>query len=132
MAASKVKAEKSSRNLARLQECSRNVNEMAANVVASTKSGQEQIEEKDTMDFSGMSLIKLKKEEMETQVKVLELEKRLEGERVRLGELRKQHYVLAGGCDDTPEDGDAKPAPAPRRGILKKPPIAQKPGLGEP
>uniref|UniRef100_A0A8C0B2F7 Huntingtin interacting protein 1 related n=1 Tax=Buteo japonicus TaxID=224669 RepID=A0A8C0B2F7_9AVES len=68
VAASKVKAEKSSRNLARLQECSRNVNEMAANVVASTKSGQEQIEEKDTMDFSGMSLIKLKKEEMETQV----------------------------------------------------------------
>ncbi|KAI1233139.1 hypothetical protein IHE44_0006335, partial [Lamprotornis superbus] len=131
VAASKVKAEKSSRNLARLQECSRNVNEMAANVVASTKSGQEQIEEKDTMDFSGMSLIKLKKEEMETQVKVLELEKRLEGERVRLGELRKQHYVLAGGCEDTPEDGEARPAPAPRRGILKKPPIAQKPGLGE-
>lgn len=109
-----MKAEKSSRNLARLQECSRNVNEMAANVVASTKSGQEQIEEKgedflqekgrkpppkslsgpgntlrcpallrhvrgalsggpavptDTMDFSGMSLIKLKKEEMETQVR---------------------------------------------------------------
>ncbi|KFQ60050.1 Huntingtin-interacting protein 1-related protein, partial [Pelecanus crispus] len=69
VAASKVKAEKSSRNLGRLQECSRNVNEMAANVVASTKSGQEQIEEKDTMDFSGMSLIKLKKEEMETQVR---------------------------------------------------------------
>lgn len=41
-----VKAEKNSRNLGRLQECSRNVNEMAANVVASTKSGQEQIEEK--------------------------------------------------------------------------------------
>ncbi|NWQ86097.1 HIP1R protein, partial [Burhinus bistriatus] len=126
VAASKVKAEKSSRNLSRLQECSRNVNEMAANVVASTKSGQEQIEEKDTMDFSGMSLIKLKKEEMETQVKVLELEKRLEGERVRLGELRKQHYALAGAYDAT-EDGEAKPAPAPRRGILKKPPLAQKP-----
>uniref|UniRef100_U3I4P3 Huntingtin interacting protein 1 related n=1 Tax=Anas platyrhynchos platyrhynchos TaxID=8840 RepID=U3I4P3_ANAPP len=69
VAASKVKAEKSSRNLGKLQECSRNVNEMAANVVASTRTGQEQIEEKDTMDFSGMSLIKLKKEEMETQVK---------------------------------------------------------------
>ncbi|XP_009319490.1 PREDICTED: huntingtin-interacting protein 1-related protein [Pygoscelis adeliae] len=131
VAASKVKAEKSSRNLSRLQECSRNVNEMAANVVASTKSGQEQIEEKDTMDFSGMSLIKLKKEEMETQVKVLELEKRLEGERVRLGELRKQHYALAGAYDAV-EDGEAKPAPAPRRGILKKPPLAQKPGHGEP
>ncbi|NWI12860.1 HIP1R protein, partial [Crypturellus soui] len=61
VAASKVKADKSSRNLGKLQECSRGVNEMAANVVASTRSGQEQIEEKDTMDFSGMSLIKLKK-----------------------------------------------------------------------
>ncbi|KAJ7419914.1 Huntingtin-interacting protein 1-related protein [Willisornis vidua] len=132
VAASKVKADKSSQNLAQLQECSRNVNEKAANVVASTKSGQEQIEEKDTMDFSGMSLIKLKKEEMETQVKVLELEKRLEGERVRLGELRKQHYVLAGGCDTTDDAEDPRPAPAPRRGILKKPPIAQKPGHGEP
>lgn len=64
------------------------------------------------------------------QVKVLELEKRLEGERVRLGELRKQHYALA-GTYDAAEDGEAKPAPAPRRGILKKPPLAQKPGQGE-
>uniref|UniRef100_A0A8C5RJH5 I/LWEQ domain-containing protein n=1 Tax=Laticauda laticaudata TaxID=8630 RepID=A0A8C5RJH5_LATLA len=96
VAASKVKAEKHSKNLGKLQECSRTVNEKAANVVASTKSGQEQVEEKDTMDFSGLSLIKLKKEEMETQVKVLELEKTLENERLRLGELRRQHYALAG------------------------------------
>uniref|UniRef100_A0A8D0GYL6 Huntingtin interacting protein 1 related n=1 Tax=Sphenodon punctatus TaxID=8508 RepID=A0A8D0GYL6_SPHPU len=68
VAASKVKADKNSRQLTKLQECSRSVNEKAANVVASTKSGQEQIEDKDTMDFSGMSLIKLKKEEMEAQV----------------------------------------------------------------
>uniref|UniRef100_A0A8C6ZJ31 Huntingtin-interacting protein 1-related protein n=1 Tax=Nothoprocta perdicaria TaxID=30464 RepID=A0A8C6ZJ31_NOTPE len=131
VAASKVKADKSSRNLGKLQECSRGVNEMAANVVASTRSGQEQIEEKDTMDFSGMSLIKLKKEEMEAQVKVLELEKQLEGERRRLGELRRRHYALAGPCGE-PEDAEARPvpapAPAPRRGILKKPPLAQKPG----
>uniref|UniRef100_A0A7M4FJ02 Huntingtin interacting protein 1 related n=1 Tax=Crocodylus porosus TaxID=8502 RepID=A0A7M4FJ02_CROPO len=126
VAASKVKADKNSRNLTRLQECSRSVNEMAANVVASTKSGQEQIEDKDTMDFSGMSLIKLKKEEMETQVKVLELEKMLENERIRLGELRKKHYALAGVYDDT-DSGEAKPASAPRRSILKKPPLAQKP-----
>lgn len=90
-----MKASKHSPHLSRLQECSRTVNEMAANVVASTKSGQEQIEERgecwgcgglipggggtgthtltcplvtDTMDFSGLSLIKLKKQEMETQV----------------------------------------------------------------
>uniref|UniRef100_A0A8C5RHA1 I/LWEQ domain-containing protein n=1 Tax=Laticauda laticaudata TaxID=8630 RepID=A0A8C5RHA1_LATLA len=46
VAASKVKAEKHSKNLGKLQECSRTVNEKAANVVASTKSGQEQVEEK--------------------------------------------------------------------------------------
>uniref|UniRef100_A0A7N4PG51 Huntingtin-interacting protein 1-related protein n=1 Tax=Sarcophilus harrisii TaxID=9305 RepID=A0A7N4PG51_SARHA len=131
VAASKVKADKHSRNLSRLQECSRSVNEMAANVVASTKSGQEQIEDKDTMDFSGMSLIKLKKEEMETQVKVLELEKTLENERMRLGELRKRHYALAGGVDQSPEEEQqlGRPVASPRRGILKKPPLAQKPTL---
>ncbi|XP_038229700.1 huntingtin-interacting protein 1-related protein isoform X2 [Dermochelys coriacea] len=126
VAASKVKADKNSRNLGKLQECSRHVNEMAANVVASTKSGQEQIEDKDTMDFSGMSLIKLKKEEMETQVKVLELEKKLENERIRLGELRKKHYALAGVYED-PDEGEGKPVVAPKRSILKKPPLAQKP-----
>lgn len=41
-----VKANKHSPHLSRLQECSRTVNEMAANVVASTKSGQEQIEDR--------------------------------------------------------------------------------------
>ncbi|XP_053224289.1 huntingtin-interacting protein 1-related protein isoform X2 [Podarcis raffonei] len=125
VAASKVKAEKHSRNLGKLQECSRTVNEMAANVVASTKSGQEQVEDKETMDFSGMSLIKLKMEEMETQVKVLELEKTLENERLRLGELRRQHYALAGVDYETAEGG--KPTVARKPGSLKKPPVAQKP-----
>ncbi|XP_015273136.1 PREDICTED: huntingtin-interacting protein 1-related protein [Gekko japonicus] len=125
VAASKVKADKNSGNLSKLQECSRTVNEMAANVVASTKSGQEQVEDRDTMDFSGMSLIKLKKEEMESQVKVLELEKTLENERLRLGELRRQHYALAGICTENVDTG--KPAVARKPGSLKKPPVAQKP-----
>ncbi|XP_040843015.1 huntingtin-interacting protein 1-related protein isoform X2 [Ochotona curzoniae] len=128
VAASKVKASKHSPHLSRLQECSRTVNEMAANVVASTKSGQEQIEERDTMDFSGLSLIKLKKQEMETQVRVLELEKTLEAERVRLGELRKQHYVLAGGVGSPGEEEPSPPIAAPRVGT-KKPPLAQKPSV---
>lgn len=129
VAASKVKADKHSPHLSRLQECSRTVNEMAANVVASTKSGQEQIEERDTMDFSGLSLIKLKKQEMETQVRVLELEKQLEAERVRLGELRKQHYVLAGGVGTPSEEEPSRPSAAPRGGTSKKPPLAQKPSV---
>ncbi|XP_058512532.1 huntingtin-interacting protein 1-related protein isoform X2 [Ochotona princeps] len=128
VAASKVKASKHSPHLSRLQECSRTVNEMAANVVASTKSGQEQIEERDTMDFSGLSLIKLKKQEMETQVRVLELEKTLEAERVRLGELRKQHYVLAGGVGSPGEEEPSPPIATPRGGT-KKPPLAQKPSV---
>nr|XP_036869976.1 huntingtin-interacting protein 1-related protein isoform X1 [Manis javanica] len=129
VAASKVKANKHSPHLSRLQECSRTVNEMAANVVASTKSGQEQIEDRDTMDFSGLSLIKLKKQEMETQVRVLELEKTLEAERVRLGELRRQHYVLAGAVGTPSEEEPSQPPATPRAGTSKKPPLAQKPSV---
>uniref|UniRef100_A0A8C7DAN3 Huntingtin-interacting protein 1-related protein n=1 Tax=Oncorhynchus kisutch TaxID=8019 RepID=A0A8C7DAN3_ONCKI len=94
VASSKVKADRNSTKLTALQQASRRVNEMAANVVASTKTGQENLEDKDTMDFSGMSLIKLKMEEMESQVKVLELENQLGNERLRLGELRKKHYDI--------------------------------------
>ncbi|XP_011803866.1 PREDICTED: huntingtin-interacting protein 1-related protein [Colobus angolensis palliatus] len=129
VAASKVKADKHSPHLSRLQECSRTVNERAANVVASTKSGQEQIEDRDTMDFSGLSLIKLKKQEMETQVRVLELEKTLEAERMRLGELRKQHYALAGTSGSPGEEEASQPSAAPRSVITKKPPLAQKPSV---
>nr|XP_012637681.2 huntingtin-interacting protein 1-related protein isoform X4 [Microcebus murinus] len=125
VAASKVKADKHSPHLSRLQECSRTVNERAAGVVASTKSGQEQIEDRDTMDFSGLSLIKLKKQEMETQVRVLELETTLEAERMRLGELRKRHYALAGAGAAPSEEEPGRPSTAPR----KKPPLAQKPSV---
>uniref|UniRef100_A0A1A8FXH8 Huntingtin-interacting protein 1-related protein n=1 Tax=Nothobranchius korthausae TaxID=1143690 RepID=A0A1A8FXH8_9TELE len=139
VAASKVKADRNSTKLTVLQQASRLVNEMAANVVASTKTGQENLDEKETMDFSGMSLIKLKKEEMESQVKVLELETQLENERLRLGELRKKHYDLAGVPSVQVSEGNEetsslvrsatmspkpiKPAP------MKKPLLAQKPGI---
>uniref|UniRef100_A0A4W6DBI8 Huntingtin interacting protein 1 related n=1 Tax=Lates calcarifer TaxID=8187 RepID=A0A4W6DBI8_LATCA len=94
VAASKVKADRNNKKLKTLQQASRHVNDMAAVVVSSTKHGQMQISDHGVMDFSGMSLIKLKKEEMEAQVKVLQLESQLEQERVRLGELRKRHYDL--------------------------------------
>ncbi|XP_029024998.1 huntingtin-interacting protein 1-related protein-like [Betta splendens] len=94
VAASKVKADRNNKKLYTLQQASRHVNDMAAVVVTSSKHGQQQISDHVVMDFSGMSLIKLKKEEMEAQVKVLQLESQLEQERVRLGELRKRHYDL--------------------------------------
>uniref|UniRef100_A0AAR2JLY9 I/LWEQ domain-containing protein n=1 Tax=Pygocentrus nattereri TaxID=42514 RepID=A0AAR2JLY9_PYGNA len=96
VAASKVKADRSNKKLHTLQHASRHVNDMAAVVVTSTKAGQMQIEDKNPMDFSGISLIKLKTEEMESQVRVLELESKLSSERQRLGELRKKHYELSG------------------------------------
>ncbi|XP_061585196.1 huntingtin interacting protein 1 related b isoform X2 [Cololabis saira] len=137
VAASKVKADRNSKGLSVLQQASRRVNEMAANVVASTKTGQDNLEEKETMDFSGMSLIKLRKEEMESQVKVLELESQLENERLRLGELRKKHYNLAGVPADQIPEGNGEtsslahpvtmsPKPA-KPALLKKPALAQKP-----
>uniref|UniRef100_A0A3Q3IXY7 I/LWEQ domain-containing protein n=1 Tax=Monopterus albus TaxID=43700 RepID=A0A3Q3IXY7_MONAL len=86
VAASKVKADRNNKKLHTLQQASSHVNNMAAGFPASCCI---------VMDFSGMSLIKLKKEEMETQVKVLQLETQLEQERVHLGELRKRHYELA-------------------------------------
>ncbi|XP_063812060.1 huntingtin-interacting protein 1 [Pseudophryne corroboree] len=96
VAASKVKAEKNSANLTRLQQASKVVNHNAAGVVASTKSVKSQIEEKDTMDFSSMTLTQIKRQEMDSQVRVLELESQLQKEREKLGELRKKHYDLAG------------------------------------
>uniref|UniRef100_A0A7N8XE98 Huntingtin interacting protein 1 related b n=1 Tax=Mastacembelus armatus TaxID=205130 RepID=A0A7N8XE98_9TELE len=139
VAASKVKADRNSKKLSVLQQASRHVNEMAANVVASTKTGQENLEEKDTMDFSGLSLIKLRREEMESQVKVLELESLLENERLRLGELRKKHYELAGVPLNQDSEGNgetsslAPPAsmsPKPSKpALMKKPMLFQKPNI---
>ncbi|XP_051962602.1 huntingtin-interacting protein 1-like isoform X2 [Xyrauchen texanus] len=96
VAASKVKADKDSANLTRLRQASKGVTQATAGVVASTKSGKSQIEDTDTMDFSATTLTKIKRQEMDAQVLVLELETRLQKERERLGELRKKHYELAG------------------------------------
>ncbi|NXI40820.1 HIP1 protein, partial [Galbula dea] len=105
VAASKVKADKDSANLCKLQQASRGVNQATATVVASTKAGKLQVEEKDSMDFSSMTLIQIKRQEMDSQVRVLELENQLQKERQKLGELRKKHYELAGVAEGWEEDG---------------------------
>ncbi|XP_041667354.1 huntingtin-interacting protein 1-related protein-like [Cheilinus undulatus] len=113
VAASKVKADRNNKKLQTLQQASRHVNDMTAMVVTSTKHGQRRLSDEGIMDFSGMSLIKLKKEEMEAQVKVLQLESQLEHERVRLGELRKRHYELNGSSADAEDGLDSFPPPPP-------------------
>uniref|UniRef100_A0A3B4X949 Huntingtin-interacting protein 1-related protein n=1 Tax=Seriola lalandi dorsalis TaxID=1841481 RepID=A0A3B4X949_SERLL len=121
VAASKVKADKDSGNLHRLQQASRGVTQATAAVVASTKSGKSQIEETDTMDFSSMTLTQIKRQEMDAQVLVLELETRLQKERERLGELRKKHYELAGVAEgwDAEEEGEDKGQPLRNEYTLK-------------
>uniref|UniRef100_A0A8B9MS27 I/LWEQ domain-containing protein n=1 Tax=Accipiter nisus TaxID=211598 RepID=A0A8B9MS27_9AVES len=106
VAASKVKADKDSANLCKLQQASRSVNQATAGVVASTKAGKSQVEEKDSMDFSSMTLTQIKRQEMDSQVRVLELENQLQKERQKLGELRKKHYELAGVAEGWEEDGE--------------------------
>ncbi|XP_038201822.1 LOW QUALITY PROTEIN: huntingtin-interacting protein 1 [Arvicola amphibius] len=110
VAASKVKANKGSLNLTQLQQASRGVNQATAAVVASTISGKSQIEETDSMDFSSMTLTQIKRQEMDSQVRVLELENDLQKERQKLGELRKKHYELAGVAEGWEEGTEASPA----------------------
>nr|XP_031288574.1 huntingtin-interacting protein 1 isoform X3 [Camelus dromedarius] len=74
VAASKVKADKDSPNLAQLQQASRGVNQATAAVVASTISGKSQIEDTDNMDFSSMTLTQIKRQEMDSQREVSERE----------------------------------------------------------
>ncbi|XP_078681189.1 huntingtin-interacting protein 1-like isoform X3 [Branchiostoma floridae x Branchiostoma belcheri] len=107
VAASKVKAEKNSATLKELRAASKGVANATANVVATTKSGQAQIEESDTMDFSAMSLTTIKRLEMDSQVHVLELESSLTKERQKLSDLRKKHYQLAGVSEGWDEEEDA-------------------------
>ncbi|XP_016002042.2 huntingtin-interacting protein 1 isoform X1 [Rousettus aegyptiacus] len=119
VAASKVKANKDSPNLAQLQQASRGVNQATAAVVASTISGKSQIEETDTMDFSSMTLTQIKRQEMDSQVRVLELENELQKERQKLGELRKKHYELAGVAEGW-EEGTETSSPALQEAVPEK------------
>ena len=50
----------------------------------------------EVLDFAKLTLHQAKRLEMESQVKVLELESSLDKERLRLAALRRQHYQLAG------------------------------------
>lgn len=50
----------------------------------------------DDFDASKLTLHMAKRQEMDTQIRVLELEKELEQHRLKLAALRKQHYQLAG------------------------------------
>ncbi|KAL1482644.1 hypothetical protein MTO96_033656 [Rhipicephalus appendiculatus] len=107
--ASRVKADRGSTRLAALGAASKGVSQATGNVVATAKACAHLVE--DSGDQSARFLKRLtlhqaKRLEMESQVRVLELESSLERERVQLAALRKRHYHLAGaseGWDEAPE-----------------------------
>lgn len=78
-----------------LSLASKAVNQNTAQVVAAVKSAQTTLNDEDSLDFSYLTLHEAKKEEMESQVKMLELEQDLNKERAKLAALRKQHYHMA-------------------------------------
>ncbi|KAI1729960.1 ANTH domain-containing protein [Ditylenchus destructor] len=92
---SRVKADKDSQKMKELGAASKSVNGYTASVVAAVKSGQQSLADEKLLDFTHFSLHEAKKEEMESQVRCLELEASLQGERKRLASLRKQHYHMA-------------------------------------
>lgn len=102
--ASKVKAERGSEKLSNLSRASRGVSEATGIVVATSKSCAELVEESEVMDFSKLSLHQAKRLEMDSQVRVLELENDLQKERMKLAALRKRHYHLAGASEGWEEE----------------------------
>ncbi|XP_066157361.1 huntingtin-interacting protein 1 isoform X2 [Euwallacea fornicatus] len=94
--ASRVKADRHSDNLQQLTLASKGVTTATGTVVATVKDCGQLIEESEELDTSSLSLHQAKRQEMESQVRVLELEKELEQERLRLSQLRRHHYQLAG------------------------------------
>ena len=55
-------------------------------------------------------MTQIKRQEMDSQVRVLELENDLQKERQKLGELRKKHYELAGVAEGWEEGTEASPS----------------------
>lgn len=94
--ASRVKADRNSKNMSALSQASKGVTHATGGVVATAKSCSQMIEENEDLDMSGLSLHQAKRLEMESQVRVLELEASLDQERLKLAALRRHHYQLAG------------------------------------
>ncbi|KAF4526389.1 hypothetical protein B566_EDAN012679 [Ephemera danica] len=98
--ASRVKAERDSKNLAAVSQASKGVSHATGAVVAAAKACREMVESADEqLDVSGLSLHGAKRLEMDSQVRVLELEASLQKERLRLAALRRHHYQLAGEAE---------------------------------
>ncbi|CAL8093271.1 unnamed protein product [Calicophoron daubneyi] len=89
--ASRIKAPSDSPRITELQMLSKNVSKAMGALIASVKAVIENREAQE-VDFSGLTLTQAKRMEVESQVRVLQLESELDKERCRLAQLRRQNY----------------------------------------
>jgi TolA-binding protein len=80
--------------LIKLENLSKNVNQAAGEVVGASQAGKDENSGKNLefIDFTKMSYTQAKKVEMDTQVKILDLESQLDKERKKIREIRKSAY----------------------------------------
>ncbi|KAF5278472.1 hypothetical protein FQA39_LY05961 [Lamprigera yunnana] len=94
--ASRVKADRKSKNLDQLGQASKGVTTATGGVLATVKDCSQLMDDAEELDTSNLTLHQAKRLEMDAQVRVLELEKELEQGRLHFTALRRRHYQLAG------------------------------------
>lgn len=98
--ASRVKADRGSAALSELTQASKGVTAATATALTAASACSNLIDSaQDDLDMSKLSLHNAKRLEMESQVRVLELENLLTKERLKLAALRRHHYSLSPDTD---------------------------------
>ncbi|KAF8560911.1 hypothetical protein P879_05349 [Paragonimus westermani] len=98
---SRIKLPPGSTQLADLQVANKKISRATGDLVGSVKQAIVTRKSED-LDFSCLTLTQAKRLEMESQVRVLQLENELQQERLRLGELRRENYQRAAEVEVVP------------------------------
>nr|CDS32801.1 huntingtin interacting protein 1 [Hymenolepis microstoma] len=92
LVASRIKASESSQCLNSLEIAAKSVSKVTGEVVAEVQNASTVSEQSQNMDFAQLSYTQAHKTEVDSQVRVLELEAQLMAERKRLAEIRRFNY----------------------------------------
>ncbi|KAF5399349.1 hypothetical protein PHET_07440 [Paragonimus heterotremus] len=97
----RVKLPPGSTQLADLQVTNKRISKATGDLIGSVKQAIVTRKSED-LDFSCLTLTQAKRLEVESQVRVLQLENELQQERLRLGELRRENYQRAAEVEVVP------------------------------
>lgn len=92
LVASRIKASENSKCLNSLEIAAKSVSKVTGEVVAEVQNASTVSEQSKNMDFTKLSYTQAHKTEVDSQVRVLELEAQLMAERKRLAEIRRFNY----------------------------------------